>query len=577
VWAAHTLTSSRIAFAIGFWLTYGSPAWSVAWVVLAAVSDALDGRVARWVRRRMNVPVEAPSAGDWLDPAADKLFVLIVLAAIGAHTPGAWPLIACLGARELALVPVIAAYGLARMLGRTRSRALRAHTIGKAATVAQFVAIVSLVAPGSIATGARWPLAIVAGVLGIAAVVEQVSRGLARAHSPVASGSRSPRQPASEGPLAHELAPHYAALRAIRSRRQLETSALWAEIGHEVERVLEGVERGGRADATLPTGRVRAVAWNIQRGTQLAALREALVGDPDLARADVLLLSEVDVGMGRSHNRNVPRELADALGMSYAFAVSYLALEDDHLENPDAIENTLALAGNAILSRAPILRAISADVPAVRDKFESSEKRLGRKRAVIAEIATANGPLVIAQAHLDSTASPVQRARQLAAVIDTADSLGGTRVLLGGDLNTTTYNWESTATLVRDILHKLVVTGFDRTLDNYMTPELLYERPVFELLAARGLQIDGFNDRAHGTLRYDFSEPYTLAKTREAVGGVLTRWLVRRLRSRGGVVEARVDWFAGRNVTPLGASVQRLQPGGARASDHDPIIVDVAI
>jgi endonuclease/exonuclease/phosphatase family metal-dependent hydrolase len=374
--------------------------------------------------------------------------------------------------------------------------------------------------------------------------------------------------------IVHRLAPHYRALRAIRTRSELEASALWAEIGGEIERVVDAIERRDHPDATPPSGSLHAMAWNIQRGTQLAALRDALVSDPELSRAHVLLLSEVDVGMGRSGNRNVPRELADALGMSYAFAVSYLALENDHLENQDGLENTVALAGSAILSRAPILRVVSADLPALRDKFGSSEKRLGRKRAVVAEIATAGAPVVIAQAHLDSTASSAQRARQLAAVIDAADALGAQRLLLGGDLNTTTYDASSSLALARDILHKLVITGFDRTIDNYMTHELRYERPVFELLAARGLSIEGYNDRSRGTLRYDFSEPYTLAKVREAVGGLLTRWLVRRLRSRDGLVEARLDWFAGRGLVPLRARVERPRP---HASDHDPIVVEVAL
>jgi endonuclease/exonuclease/phosphatase family metal-dependent hydrolase len=381
----------------------------------------------------------------------------------------------------------------------------------------------------------------------------------------------------ADGAISHQLAPHYPALRDIRTRKKLEASALWAEIGGEVERVVNAIERRDDPSAKPLTGSLRAVAWNIQRGTELGALRDAFVTNPELSRADVLLLSEVDVGMGRSGNRNVPRELADALGMSYAFAVSYLVLEDDHLENPDGLENTLALAGSAILSRAPILRAVSADVPALRDKFQSSEKRLGRKRAVVAELATASGPVVVAQAHLDSTASSAQRARQLASVIDAAEALGAPRLLVGGDLNTTTYNVSSTWALARDVLHKLFVTGFDRTVDNYMTPDRRYELPVFELLAARGLSIDGFNDRTQGTLRYDFSEAYTLAKVREAVGGLLTRWLVRRLRSRGGVVEARLDWFAGRGLVPSGASVERRRADGPRASDHEPIVVDVAL
>src|SRR5262245_60769450 len=135
----------------------------------------------------------------------------------------------------------------------------------------------------------------------------------------------------------HEIHAHYRALRAIRTRKALEQSALWAEIGGEVRRVLEGVERGtwpplpAPAPTTVPVpGKrtLRAVAWNIQRGARLDDLRRAIVAPP-FAVADLFLLSEVDVGLGRSGNRNVARELAEAVGMNYAFAVSYLALTDD--------------------------------------------------------------------------------------------------------------------------------------------------------------------------------------------------------------------------------------------------------
>src|SRR5438552_12321039 len=148
----------------------------------------------------------------------------------------------------------------------------------------------------------------------------------------------------------HDLARHYHALRAIRTRKRLYASPLWGEIGDEVERVLDAVECGDHP-AGAPGPALRVVAWNIQRGVHFEALRKVLAEDPDLQRADALLLSEVDLGLGRSSNRNVARELAAALGMSYAFGVSYLTLEDDHLENPDGTPNTLALAGNAILSR----------------------------------------------------------------------------------------------------------------------------------------------------------------------------------------------------------------------------------
>jgi endonuclease/exonuclease/phosphatase family metal-dependent hydrolase len=375
--------------------------------------------------------------------------------------------------------------------------------------------------------------------------------------------------------LEHDLAQHFDALRAIKTRKQLVRTGLWSQIGGEVDRLLDGLDVEDGPDAKPLGRRVRVVAWNIQRGAHLDRLITALRDHPELARADILLLSEVDHGMGRSGNRHVARELAAALGMGYAFAVSYVALEDDVGENAAGVASTLALAGNAILSRAPFVRAVNADVPAVRDKFGSSEKRLGRKRAAVAAIASEVGPITFAQAHLDSNADARQRCAQLAAILDEAERIAGGPIVLGGDLNTTTYQYSSTLRLARDLVHKLVVTGFAGTIDNYLTPERRYETPLFELLARRGFALDGFNERGGGTIRYDFNEPYAIQKVQKAVGGALTRWLVRRLRRWNGVVAAHLDWFAGRGVTARGSRVIRL-PAPA-PSDHDPIVVDLEL
>jgi len=385
----------------------------------------------------------------------------------------------------------------------------------------------------------------------------------------------------------HEIHAHYAALRAIRTRKALERSVLWAEIGAEVMRVLEGVERGDLAPLPIPPPatvaaprgrRLRAVAWNVQRGARLDDLRRAVVAPP-FSSADVVLLSEVDVGLGRSGNRNVARELAEALGMSYAFGVSYLALTDDFGDDAGGVENTLALSGAAILSRFPIGRVENVDLPAIRDKFHSSEKRLGKKRALLAEITLPDGPLAVAACHLDSNASPAQRARQLGGILDSVERSGVARALVGGDFNTSTYDLSSTLALARDLLHKLVITGFRATVDNYLTPWKRYEQPVFDLLRARDFTVEGFNDRASGTYFYDLTDPYVLDRSQKLVGRLLTRLLVRLLRPWNGCVPARLDWFAGRNVTPVAATVERPRAAadGRPLSDHSAVIVDVAV
>ena len=198
---------------------------------------------------------------------------------------------------------------------------------------------------------------------------------------------------------------------------------------------------------------------------------------------------------------------------------------------------------------------------------------------MLAEIALPDGPLVVAACHLDTNASPAQRARQLGGVLDSVDRSGVTRALVGGDFNTSTYDLSSTLALARDLLHKLLVTGFRATVDQYMTPEKRYERPVFDLLRARDFVVDGFNDRGTGSYFYDLTDPYVLARSRKLVGRVLTGLLVRLLRPWNGRVPARLDWFAGRNVTPVAAAVERpyAADDGRPISDHSAVIVDVAV
>ena len=166
MWLAHALTLSRIPLALALWRTWGDPAWSAAIVALAALTDTADGRVARWAKRR---GAGGPDIGGWLDPAVDKLFVAVVLAAIWVRAPLAHPtaVIALVGARELVLVPLIAIY-----LARRRPHApLRADRLGKLATVAQFIALCVIAVAPSLAL----PAAAIAGGLGLVAAGHYVA------------------------------------------------------------------------------------------------------------------------------------------------------------------------------------------------------------------------------------------------------------------------------------------------------------------------------------------------------------------------------------------------------------------
>ena len=181
MWLANALTLSRIPLAAAFWATYGHPGWSIALVVVAALTDSVDGMVARWAQRRRGFT--GSTAGEWLDPLADKVFVVVVLGAIQVHDPAPWGLVALIAARELVIVPLAAAYRLV-VPGRA-PHAFKAGPLGKAATIAELGAITALI----LRTPLALPLAIAAAGLGLAAVITYVSRSLAVRRAPASPGA----------------------------------------------------------------------------------------------------------------------------------------------------------------------------------------------------------------------------------------------------------------------------------------------------------------------------------------------------------------------------------------------------
>ncbi len=171
LWFAHALTLARIPLAAALWFAYRTP-WAIAAVVaLAALSDALDGMVARRARRRIGVALDAPSPGDWLDPLADKLFVASAIGVLVAHAPGLAPWLALLAARELLQLPLAIAYGFSPAL-RARLGRLRASPLGKAATVVELIGLGVIASAPAIAP----PVAVISGVLGVAATIERIVR-----------------------------------------------------------------------------------------------------------------------------------------------------------------------------------------------------------------------------------------------------------------------------------------------------------------------------------------------------------------------------------------------------------------
>ncbi len=157
---AHLIPNSLslLRLGLGLALPWIPPDGRVLVVVLAALTDLLDGLTARWLHAQS-------LAGRLLDPIADKFFVLMLagtLIAEGALGVG-WAV--AVASRDL-VVLAGAAYVLAR--GRLADyRRMQPTWTGKVATAAQFALLLALVLGVS---GATW-LVVPTALLSVAAAV----------------------------------------------------------------------------------------------------------------------------------------------------------------------------------------------------------------------------------------------------------------------------------------------------------------------------------------------------------------------------------------------------------------------
>jgi len=85
---------------------------------------------------------------------------------------------------------------------------------------------------------------------------------------------------------------------------------------------------------------IKVVDWNIDRGLKLGGTIEFLAG----AKADIILLQEVDVNCRRTRHVNVAREIAQKLEMNYVFGREFEELTQGSKTSP-------AYHGQATLSR----------------------------------------------------------------------------------------------------------------------------------------------------------------------------------------------------------------------------------
>lgn len=387
-----------------------------------------------------------------------------------------------------------------------------------------------------------------------------------------------PAQP--EKVLTHRLGDDLRRLAACRSTRELERSTLYQVLAPDIEALTHGYEYGCFAEPYKTTKPFyRAICWNLEGGVNFKGILETLRNRAFVNRADIYFFPQTDVGMARSGNRNVIRDLAIELGYNYFFAVSYL-----HLNQPAGGQpNQLALEGNALMSRLPLSNLRVIGLRNFADPVKPAIKRVGCQKALLADLILPDkSKLTLVLIHLPLASSPSGRARLIKHVLRKIErERTGRPVLIGGDFKTSTYNLKSRGWFFLSVLNKRY-RDLDYIIQEHHThPEKHFERKLFRQLITHGLSYEPLNELGKGNyhtqpqgLAGDFNE-----KRR------LDRLLIRTLKSTDGLLTFKYSWFAANDLVCASPSHQAERPRvishlfyeGRPVSAHDPILLDFEI
>ncbi|MFO1462802.1 MAG: endonuclease/exonuclease/phosphatase family protein [bacterium] len=390
--------------------------------------------------------------------------------------------------------------------------------------------------------------------------------------------------------LNHNLSPYFKDLSQVKDSKELKKHPVYQKVYPEIEAVLRGYENGGFAPPAPAKPFYRALTWNIERGIVYDGILHTLKQHPILSKADLFFIPETDMGMVRSANRNVARDLAEALGLYYYFVPTYLNLckgngTEDHFEG----ENTLAIHGNAILSRYPLKDFHRIILHNAKDKMKGKEKRLGSQQAMACTVVLPQGEIRAICAHLDAHSSKRHRRDQMRTIMRYLDKLPPLPSLFGGDLNTTTYNsrnafwaiwgfWVRVAMGVRRVIAKV-----------YPYPDRLFEKQLFKTFEKHGFNYLDWNEPGACTLHYHVEDLKKIKNLRDLVPNWCFKFIDWACAKNDGKCSFKIDWFAAKGLklvregenlpgapfAPLSPKVVgNLKHEGRECSDHDAIVVD---
>lgn len=209
------------------------------------------------------------------------------------------------------------------------------------------------------------------------------------------------------------------------------------------------VFEGSFAPAHRSSSALKILDWNIHKGSHL----DKLIETARTQRPDLCLFQEVDWHAQRTGRRRIAEELARALRMNFVYASAFEELaqgsQNDPAYNGQAILSTLPITSSRVLrfktqSGFWKPRAFLPNIPLM-------QRRNGGRIALIAELRSATGRVVVYNVHLESRGWGSERREQLEEALADARRYGpDTPVIMAGDFNVAFYSGQFVARLERE-------------------------------------------------------------------------------------------------------------------------------
>lgn len=293
---------------------------------------------------------------------------------------------------------------------------------------------------------------------------------------------------------------------------------------------LQSIECGHRGVGQKLSRHFRVVAWNLERCLDVSASAVLL----RQYNPDIVLLSEMDNGMARTQQRHTTQALAKELGMYYLYGVEFLELDlGSEIERKLATDNFNCQGwhGNAILSKVPFKSAAMLRFDDHGHWFNGQkvgehfgEARIGGRMALLAEVTTAQGNLLVVSTHLESNVNQDLRYReqQMLALAQACQQFKpDLPVIIGGDLNSGNN----------------LADGLDHRAE-----------PLFA-----AMEQQGYHWQANPDGVTTHHSRITLRQTRQQ----------------------KLDWFCAKQIRCSHSEIlSAFAPDGTPLSDHEPILAD---